>query len=217
MMQEAAVNIKAFPCFTLKPHPPNGSRIWSSITCLMERRVGVNSGFLQFLSKQANQREKISSWRRGWAGKRWGLHNATNGGWGLGGGEEGRRSRGQSWKCILSEEGREWNGRWKRRQERGEGGGRMEGSRGVSEGEKESRVGVAASPLDCYWFSVSLRVHQLFLSISCTSFLPMPPLPNTHALLRHPPSLHHHPSPATNLFRYLPACFTPVYSCRFIY
>lgn len=37
------------------------------------------------------------------------------------------------------------------RGERGEGeGGRMDGSRGVSEGERESRVGVVASPLDCY-------------------------------------------------------------------
>lgn len=32
----------------------------------------------------------------------------------------------------------------------------------------------------------------------------------------HSPSLHHHPSPATNLFCYLPACLSPIYSCCFI-
>lgn len=106
----------------------------------------MDCGCLQFLSKQASQRET------GGVGHK-ALHN-TNGGWGGWDWVEGRRSRGQSWKCILSGEGREWNGRWKRRDGRGgrTGGeeGRMEGSRGVSEGERESRVGVVASPLDCY-------------------------------------------------------------------
>lgn len=89
------------------------------------------------------------------------------------------------------------DGRGETGEEGGRGGeeGRMEGSRGVSEGERERRVGVVASPLDCYWFSVSLRVHQLFLSISCTSFLPMPPT-RTHLAQTpssHSPSLHHIP------------------------
>lgn len=66
------------------------------------------------------------------------------------------------------------------------------------EPERGNRVGVVASPLDCYWFSVSLRVHQLFLSISFTS--PSPPCtqlrhpPYTSSSSSHSPSLHHHPS-----------------------
>lgn len=46
------------------------------------------------------------------------------------------------------EDGRGGTGGGREEREREEG--RMEGSRGVSEGERESRVGVAASPLDCY-------------------------------------------------------------------
>lgn len=69
-------------------------------------------------------------------------------------------------------------------------------------------------------------MHQLFLSISCTSFL------HTHARARKhtcaSTNARHrhthltlsitssHPSPATNLFRYLPACLSPIYSRLFI-
>lgn len=78
------------------------------------------------------------------------LHNA-NGGWGRGVGQRSklevhteRRGLPVEWK--MEEGGREGGeGRGGEREE-----GRMEGSRGVSEGERESRVGVAASPLDCY-------------------------------------------------------------------
>lgn len=98
-----------------------------------------------------------------------------------------------------------------------EGKGAVEGDRKV----RESRVGVVASPLDYYWFSVSLRVHQLFPSISFTS----PSL--SHPCLLHPaqaPSFHVFllllllfALPITSLHPSLPPIYFPIcYSCCFI-
>lgn len=87
--------------------------------------------------------------------------------------------------------------------------------------DRENRLGVVAVPLDYYWFSVSLWVHQLFLTISCISPSPLntptpPTRKRTHTKFRHQP----HPSsscsspslPATHLFPYLLACLVPALS-----
>lgn len=76
--------------------------------------------------------------------------------------------------------------------------------------KRESRLGVVAFPLDYYWFSVNLRVHQLFPTISCIS----PSLSNTptcqhinahahtHTKFRHPP----HTSSSPSFFVPIPFC-----------
>lgn len=212
--------------FHNQPHPPNGSRKWSSISCLMERRRGGNGSWMPaVLVKAGKPKGGEHVLETGGVGHE-ALHN-TNGGWVVGGGLATRGGAAEVKVGSAYWAERATSGMEDGRGETGEEGGRGErkagwrGSRGVSEGERESRVGVVASPLDCYWFSVSLRVHQLFLSISCTSFLPMSPPPtHTHTLgsdtLLTLSITSSHPSPATNLFRYLPACLSPIYSRRFI-
>lgn len=107
----------------------------------MERRRGGNGLWMPAVLVKAGKSKggENTSWRReGWDSRPCTtlMEDGVWGGQGRGGEERGR-GRGQSWKCILSGEGHEWNGRWKRRAGRGgrTGGkeGRMEGSRGVSE------------------------------------------------------------------------------------
>lgn len=82
------------------------------------------------------------------------------------------------------------------------------------EGERtarESRVGVVASALDCYWFSVSLRVHQLFLSISFTS--PSLSHPSPLDLLKHPPSTSSSSSSHSPSLHHIPPCHRSIFLC----
>lgn len=109
----------------------------------------MDCGCLQFSSEQASQREENTSWRR----EGWDTRPCTtlmeDEGW-TGGGVQQRS------KLEVHTERRGPRVEWKMEEERGERredeGERKAGWRGQGESvrERERRVGVVASPLDCY-------------------------------------------------------------------